>query len=112
MVIDNIEVTNVTCQSGIVSVSVKNYNLQMKKAHVVSFVNPDPSLKGNALFGWIETPSFGELKRERAGGATTSIAVITPSSIHDSDYLQNHRRRAAEMKKKGKMKGSAYHGAA
>jgi hypothetical protein len=68
----------------------------MKKAHVVSFVNPDPSLKGNVLFGWTETPSFGELKRERAGGATTSIAVITPSSIHDSEYLHNHRRHRNE----------------
>jgi hypothetical protein len=63
---------------------------KIKKTYVVSFVNPDPSLQGNALIGWTETSSFGELKRERGGGATASIAVITPSSIHDSDYPQDH----------------------
>jgi hypothetical protein len=68
----------------------------MKKTYVVSFVNSDPSLRGNALFGRTETSSFGELKRERGGGATASIAVITPSSIHDTDHPQDHRRRGNE----------------
>lgn len=93
MVIDDIKVTDVTCQSDTMSAPVKTYGLQndKKNMHVVSSVNPDPSLQGNALFGWTETSSVGELKRERGGGETTSIAVITPSSIYDSDYFQDHR---------------------
>jgi hypothetical protein len=51
MVIDDIEVTDVTCQNDIMSVSIKNYGIQMK-AYVVSFVNPDPSLKEMRCFGW------------------------------------------------------------
>lgn len=69
---------------------------KMMKTYVVSFVNPDPSLQGNALFGWTETSSFGVLKRERGGGATASIAVITPSSIHNSNIPKTTV--AAEMK--------------
>ena len=85
MVIDDIKVANVTCQSDPTSVPVKTYDSKTMKTYVVSLVNPDPSLQGNALFGWTETSYFGALKRERGGGATASIAVITPSSIHDSD---------------------------
>jgi hypothetical protein len=106
MVINDIEVTNVTCQSDISQCLSRN-GIQVMKAYVVSFVNPDPSLKGNALFWLAETSSFGELKRERGGDATTTIAVITPSSTHNSDHPQNHNhnhsRRGNKEKKKGGM---------
>ncbi len=82
----------------------------MKTTYVVSSVNPDPSLQGNALFGWTETSSFGELKRKRGGGATASIAVITPSSIHDSDYPKTTG--AGENEKINKTREGAYRGAA
>jgi len=78
-------------------------------------VNPDPPLQGNALFGWTETSSFGELKRERGGGATTSIAVITPNSIQYNTrqrYPQDQRRRGNERWiKRGKTRTMALHDA-
>jgi hypothetical protein len=61
MVIDDIEVTNVTCQSDM-SVSDKNYGIRMMKAYVVSFVNADPSLKENALFWLVENFIFRSVK--------------------------------------------------
>jgi hypothetical protein len=82
----------------------------MKKTYVVSFVNPDPSLEGNALFGWTETLSLGELKRERGGGATAFIAVIIPSSIHDSD-LSPARQKMKDKQRQGKRRTVALHDA-